>query len=180
MARTRTLEEVLRIITPIINDWEIFYVAVEELAKKAYGFPREFDEIELLVNLTDEETNRVGRYLESELLERIGEAGPCTFHKDKKGNTTIKLTRSQDQLDMMTIGRRVIQDYSFSSVFVASIEDLVIRELRGGGRKRMAEALELYSYWKNHLDISYMVSSTRQLGLYDRFIKIKKKGDRKR
>lgn len=191
MPRTRGVEDVIRLIMPQLNEWELFYVVVEDLAKRVYRMPVETDQVELLVNLREDEWKRLSRYLRSENLECAGEGdgatpGPigrdtvCYNFKDKKGETRIKLTGSDDQFDMMTIGRRVLQDFSFSTVFVASVEDLILRELRTGKRANYQEALGMYAYWKNHIDMSYMVRTSKQLDIYNKFIKMKKKGDKRR
>lgn len=182
MNMSRGLEEVVRAITPVLNEWELFYVVVEDLAKRIYGMPKDSSEMELLVNLTDDEWGKVGRFFRSVDLvcaqkKVIGDM--CSHFKDKKGTVTIRLTTATDQFDMMTIGRRLVQDFSHSTVLVASVEDLILRELRTGKRRSLQEALDIYVHWKNHLDISYLVRTVRQLGLYDKFINMKKKGDRR-
>jgi hypothetical protein len=182
MIRSRGLEDVVRTIMPVLNEWELFYVVVEDLAKRIYGMPKDTTETELLVNLTDDEWGKLGRFLRAEDLvcsqRGVSEEG-CAHFMDKRGGTTIRLTTAKDQFDMMTIGRRLVQDFSHSTVLVASVEDLILRELRTGKRKNFQEALDIYVYWKNHLDISYLVRTVRQMGLYDKFIKMKKKGDRR-
>ena len=61
MGKTRTLDDILRIIMPVMNDWELFYVIVDDLAKKVYGQPREVKTIEILLNLRDEDWDTLGR-----------------------------------------------------------------------------------------------------------------------
>jgi hypothetical protein len=178
----RTWVRDAEVVSPMMNEWELFYVVVDDLAKRIYGMSRVTTRIDLLVNLTEEDWRKLGRFFRSEYMECAEGKGRdeiCTLFRDTRGDTTINLVDSKDQLDLMTLGRRVVQDFSFSTVMVASVEDLILRELRRGDRKALQEGLDMYSYWRNHLDISYMVRTTRQLGIYDRFIKMKKKGDRR-
>lgn len=180
MGKTRTLDDVLRIIMPVMNDWELFYVIVDDLAMKVYGQPREVSTIDILLNLKDEDWDTLGRFYSNEMIPYTERAEGVRAFKDKWGTTAIRTVKAKDQFDLMTIGRRTLQDYAYTTVYLASVEDLVIRGLRADTRKDSQEALDLYAYWRNHLDMSYMVTTSRQMAIYDKFIKMKKKGDAKR
>jgi hypothetical protein len=177
MAKTRTLNDILRVIMPVMNDWELFYVIVDDLAKKVYGSQREVRSIDFLLNLKDEDAQKLGRFFANEMVPCVEKGDDVSVFKDRWGGTIIRTVKADDQFDMMTIGRRLLQDYAYTTVYVASVEDLIFRELRADDRKAFSEGLELYAYWRNHLDMSYMVSTSRQMALYDKFIKMKKKGD---
>lgn len=180
MGKTRTLDDILRIIMPVMNDWELFYVIVDDLAKKVFGQPREVGTIDILLNLKDEDWDTLGRFYGNELIPYIERSEGHRAFRDRWGETVIRTVKATDQFDLMTIGRRTLQDYAFTTVYLASVEDLILRDLRAGDKKAFQESLDLYAYWRNHLDMSYLVSTARQLALYDVFIKMKKKGDAKR
>ena len=177
MGKTRGLDDILRLIMPVMNDWELFYVIVDDLAKKVYGQPREVKVIEILLNLRDEDWDTLGRFYTNEMIPYAERTEGLRTFKDRWGDTVIRTVKARDQFDLMTIGRRALQDYAYTTVYLASVEDLVLRDLKTDSRKAFQEALDLYSYWRNHLDMSYLVSTSRQMALYDRFIKMKKKGD---
>ena len=179
MGKTRCLDDVLRIIMPVMNDWELFYVVVDDLAKRVYGSQREVGAIDLLLNLKDEDWEKMTRFFGNEMVPLIEKVEGRSVFKDRWGETLIRAVRAKDPLDLMTIGRRGLQDFAFTTVYVASVEDLIMRELGQDSRKAFKEALDLYVYWRNHLDMSYMVATSRQMELYDRFIRMKKKGDSK-
>jgi len=177
MTKTRTLNDILRAIMPVMNDWELFYVIVDDLAKKVYGSQRDVRSIDFLLNLKDEDTDKLGRFFANEMVPCIEKNDGGAVFKDRWGDTVIRTIKAKDQFDMMTIGRRLLQDFAYTTVYVASVEDLIFRELRTDNRKSLSEGLDLYAYWRNHLDMSYMVSTSRQMAIYDKFIRMKKKGD---
>ena len=177
MGKTRNLDDVLRIIMPVMNDWELFYVIVDDLAKKVYGTQREVKTIDILLNLKEEDWDTLGRFYANEMIPCLEKTEDHRTFKDRWGETLIRTGKGKEQFDLMTIGRRALQDYAYTTVYVASVEDLILRDLRADNRKAFNEALVLYAYWRNHLDLSYMVSTSRQMALYDKFIKMKKKGD---
>ena len=179
MGKTRNLDDVLRLIMPVMNDWELFYVVVDDLAKRVYGSRREVGTIDLLLNLRDEDWDKMTRFFGNEMVPCIEKTEGHSVFKDRWGETLIRAVKTKDPLDLMTIGRRALQDFAFTTVYVASVEDLILRELRLDNRLAFKEALDLYIYWRNHLDMSCRVATSRQMELYDRFIKMKKKGDSK-
>jgi hypothetical protein len=201
----RTLHEIIRQVFHFMNEWEIFYCIVDDLALAMYGFSEEPNQIDMLVNTTEEYRDMFVRFLKAEDYEMLpstsGKFGidgvtEDIFFRDipkpwllrraeaqgiMHGDPVkINLFSSRDLFDMSTIGRRVLVQYAHTSVFVASHEDMIIREIKKGSKKNMKMAREIYLTWKNHLDLGYMVNMTMQLDIYKTFIKMKKKMDKKK
>jgi hypothetical protein len=78
---------------------------------------------------------------------------------------------------MAAIGRRVPATLEFQRFFIPATEDLLLGLLLDEGAPGN-RAVRLYSKWRDHLDVGYLVAQSRSLGIYDRFMRMKREAER--
>jgi len=171
------LSPLLQTLCRYLNDNELFYVFTGELAQRMLGMGNDVGTVELMVNLTADEDQKFQNFLAHEgLLARAG-GGGTRQGPPWRGGPGLRVRMASGPADMAAIGRRVPAILEFQRFFIPATEDLILGLLLDGGTKAQ-QAARLYSKWRDHLDLGYMVANARALGIYDRFLRMKKTADR--
>jgi hypothetical protein len=160
-----------------LNDNELFYVFEGELSSRMLGCAEEVRTLDLLMNITDEEKDRLMVFLGKEGFSHESRwRGPLNYrHGDTGMELRIRMAGAPGE--MASIGRRRPANLGYLSFFILSAEDLVLGSIQKGGGDEET-AVRVYRKWMNHLDMEYMVVSARERGVYKRFIALKlKSGD---
>jgi hypothetical protein len=171
------LTAVLRPLGKFLNENELFYVFSGELALRMLGGTDKVGSLELIVNLTENERDRLLNYMEQEGFEWESRwKGPMAFrHKATGLPVLVRLAGSKAELG--ALGRRVPATLEYTKFFHMSVEDYILAGLRS---KEAEESVlvSVYRKWRNFLDMEYLVVTSRELGVYERFIKTKMKAER--
>jgi len=168
----------LQTICRYLNDNELFYVLTGELALRMLGMGGEVQTVELTVNLTSEERAKFHNFLGQEGFETEEQGrGAAPLMRQRGGGPRLRVRPACGPADMAAIGRRVPATLDFQRFFIPATEDLLLGILQDG-RGPNQQAVRLYSKWRDHLDLGYLVATSRSRGIYDRFIRMKKEAER--
>jgi hypothetical protein len=168
----------LQTICRYLNENELFYVFTGELALRMLGMGGEVRTVELTVNLTSEEDAKFRNFLMQEGFEADGPGrGAAPIMRQRGSGLRLCVRPARGPADMAAIGRRVPATLDFQRFFIPATEDLLLGLLQDeGGPNR--QAVRLYTKWRDHLDLGYLVATARSRGIYDRFIRMKKEAER--
>lgn len=172
------ISPVLQSLCRYLNDNELFYVFTGELALRMLGMSNDVPTVELTVNLTSGEDARFQNFLAQEgfLAVSRGRGLPPVLYR-QGGGPGLRVRAAEGPADMAAIGRRVPATLEFQKFFIPATEDLLLGILKEGGEHARA-APRVYTKWRDHLDLGYMVAVARSLGIYDRFMNMKMSADR--
>lgn len=165
-----------------LNHAELFYAVVGDMALRMRGLDTRPAMVEVLVNVTRNDREALARHANSMFknVQYLGEDMEDIMILEKsglKGGVPVVLRKAKGDLDMITIGRRSAVDHLSSWVYVASPEDLVIRELVKGTKMGTKNAVHIHRLCMNFMDLAYMIQMTRKIGLYKKFIGVKKQAE---
>ena len=172
------LAPLLQTLCRYLNGNELFYAFTGELALRMLGTGAEVRTVELVVNLTAEESSRFQNFLGQEGFfsdERGRGAAPVM--RQRGSGLRLRVRPACGPADMAAIGRRVPATLEFQRFFIPATEDLLLGLLLDEGAPGN-RAVRLYSKWRDHLDVGYLVAQSRSLGIYDRFMRMKREAER--
>ena len=171
------LSPLLQTLCRYLNDNELFYVFTGELAQRMLGMGVDVRTVELTVNLTADETARFLNFLGQEGFEpdELGRGTPPLMRHRGSG-LRLRVRPARGPADMAAIGRRVPATLDFQRFFIPASEDILLGLLQDEGAAK-GQAVRLYSKWRDHLDLGYLVATARSRGIYGQFMKMKREAD---
>jgi hypothetical protein len=150
-----------------LNHAELFYAVVGDMALRMRGLEVKPGMVEVLVNVTRNDREALVRHAKGMLLEKAG----------LREGVPFVLRKTRGELDMITVGRRTAVDFQYSWVYVASPEDIIIREMVKDTKAGTRNAVNIQRLSANFMDLAYLIQMTRKLGLYKRYIGVKKQAE---
>ncbi|MEW5761501.1 MAG: hypothetical protein AB1779_12125 [Candidatus Thermoplasmatota archaeon] len=171
----RALQQLIWIIGKYLNENELFYAYTGKFSLQLYGIHTPFTDLDILLNVTDDDREKLKRYLLREGFEKESETKKILCLVDKESRYKFFFKYALEKFELQTISRRIKLDYFYTTIYVSSVEDLIFSELFCGNEDN---ALTLYKGWRSHLDISYMLKSAQEMNFYKKFVKLRIKGDR--
>jgi len=171
------LSPLLQTLCRYLNENELFYVFTGELALRMLGMGVAVRTVELTVNLTAEDNVKFQNFLAQEGFLPGDGGGGSRPVLARRGGPSLRVRPGSGPADMAAIGRRVPATLEFQRFFIPATEDLLLDLLSECG-EQAHEAARLYSKWRDHLDLGYLVANARSRGIYDRFLRMKRSADR--
>jgi len=162
-----------------LNDRELFYVVVGPWAIRAHNVREDVPDsvVDILLNATAEDWRKLQRHFLYEGFQLVAQDHHMQRYRAADG-MQFAFVRSRNDYDLLTIGRRKVSWKSYTTILIASVEDLILRCLLRKDRGQIDIAAALYRGWRDHIDLGYLVLFARQLGVYRTFVRIKRKEDR--
>jgi len=171
------LSPLLKTLCRYLNGNELFYAFTGELALRMLGMGVEVRTVELVVNLTAEESSRFQNFLGQEgfLSDERGR-GAAPVMRQRGSGLGLRVRPACGPADMAAIGRRVPATLEFERFFIPATEDLLL-DLLQDDRVAKGQAVRLYSKWRDHLDLGYLVAAARSRGILGQFMRMKNDAD---
>jgi len=168
--------KVLRIVCGFLNENEIEYVVVGGIAIMYHGVPRTTTDIDLIVRMKTAEMGPFVAFLSSQgfhariedLTTALKEGSHCTFFY---GRSLLRLDIQGvvSDFDRMTLERAVKVNHLGTIVSLATAEDTLVNKVYFQGEQDLRDALGIYVRIRDKLDLSYVESTSRLLGVENKW-----------
>ena len=182
----RSIEKILKLVCEFLNEEKVLYVVVGGLAVLFYGIPRTTMDIDLIIKMDIDETKRFAQFLmendffadAEDIKTAFGEKSHATI-EDKTSMIRLDIKGIYGENDMITLKRRREVNLADFVFFVASPEDTIANKLLFGSEQDMKDAEGIYARQFDNLDMAYLEERCKKLGVYDEFLTMKKRVERR-
>ena len=182
----RNIEEILKLVCGFLNEEGEVYVVVGGLAVLFYGIPRTTMDIDIIIAMDRDETRRFAEFLnendffadEEDIKTAFEEKSHATI-EDKTSMVRLDIKGIYNENDRITLGRRRRVSSADFAFFVASPEDTIANKLLFGSEQDVKDVEGIYARQFENLDMAYLEERCKRLGVYDEFLTMKKRVERR-
>ncbi|MGB7532796.1 MAG: nucleotidyltransferase [Halobacteriota archaeon] len=182
----RSIEEILKLVCGFLNEEKVEYVVVGGLAVLFYGVPRTTMDIDIIITMDMDETRRFVEFLnendffadEEDIKTAFEEKSHATI-EDKTSMVRLDIKGVYGENDRITLGRRRRISLAGFAFFVASPEDTIANKLLFGSEQDVKDAEGIYARQFDNLDMVYLEKRCKKLGVYEEFLTMKKRVERR-
>lgn len=182
----RSMNEILKLVCTFLNEENVVYVVVGGLAVLFYGIPRTTMDIDLIIAMDMDETKRFAQFLtendffadEEDIKTAFEEKSHATI-EDKTSMIRLDIKGIYSENDRITLeGRRKVSSANFE-FYITSPEDLIANKLLFGSDQDVKDAEGIYVRQFDHLDMEYLEERCEGLEVYEEFLMMKKRVERR-
>ncbi len=178
----RTLEELVKDITKILEEQKIEYVIIGGVAVAGWGNIRTTRDIDIIINLKEKQIKPLETALkkeeldttEYEIKEALGKKTHFTifdtkseYHIDAKGCYSEKEKRSLETKKAAKLWDK--------KIFIASPEDIIANKLVFGSEQDIRDAEGILVRQREKLDHKYLEEICKEMGVHGELEKLKKR-----
>jgi len=182
----RSIEEILKLVCGFLNEEKVEYVVVGGLAVLFYGVPRTTMDIDIIITMDMDETRRFVEFLnendffadEEDIKTAFEEKSHATI-EDKTSMVRLDIKGIYSENDRITLERRSKVSLADFAFFVASPEDTFANKLLFGSEQDVKDAEGIYVRQFDNLDMAYLEKRCKKLGVYEEFLTMKKRVERR-
>ncbi len=182
----RNIEEILKLVCEFLNEEKEVYVVVGGLAVLFYGVPRTTMDIDIIIPMDVGETRRFAEFLnendffadEEDIKTAFEEKSHATI-EDKTSMVRLDIKGVYSENDRITLERRSKVSLAGFEFFVASPEDTIANKLLFGSEQDVKDAEGIYARQFENLDMAYLEKRCKKLGVYEEFLTMKKRVERR-
>ena len=182
----RSMNEILKLVCEFLNEEKILYVVVGGLAVLFYGIPRTTMDIDIIIAMDMDETKRFAEFLnendffadEEDIKTAFEEKSHATI-EDKTSMARLDIKGIYGENDRITLERRSKVSLADFEFYVASPEDTIANKLLFGSEQDVKDAEGIYARQFENLDMAYLEKWCKKLGVYDEFLTMKKRVEKR-
>jgi len=182
----RSIEEILRLVCTYLNEEQVVYVVVGGLAVLFYGIPRTTMDIDIIIAMDMDKTKRFAEFLnendffadEEDIKTAFEEKSHATI-EDKTSLIRLDIKGIYGENDMITLKRRREVSSVDFEFYVASPEDTIANKLLFGSEQDVKDAEGIYVRQFDNLDMAYLEKRCKKLEVYEEFLTMKKRVERR-
>lgn len=170
--------ELLKKVVEALDGAGIEYLVTGSVASSLQGEPRSTHDIDLVVAIRREAVTQLlaafpppGYYLDEESIrEAIDTRGMFNLIDVNSGDKVDFWMLTSEPFDRSRFARKYLEDVMGMRIAVSSPEDTILAKLRwaklsGGSEKQFTDALRVYEVQFGGLDIDYLESWAKELGI---------------
>lgn len=179
--KTRGYEEILKSVVRKLEKERINYMIVGGIAANYYGLPRPTFDIDIAINISVEDTNKIvkvfkslGFQICSKEVKKILQIGNMFVVSVPQSIYRVDVWIPRSGFEKMAFKRRRKERFSGEDFFLISPEDLIIFKLRDKRIRDYEDVLGILKRQKSRLDESYLNSEAKILGIFKELEKIRK------
>ncbi|WP_406677231.1 hypothetical protein [Moorella sp. ACPs] len=177
------------LLIKVINTLEstgIEYMLTGSIVSSIQGEPRLTHDIDIMISIPKNAVKDLvaafpqpDYYLdEQSILNAIEEKGMFNLIDTNEGDKVDFWLLTNEPFDRSRFKRKVISEFFGHKVFISSPEDTILAKLRwaklaGGSEKQLTDALRVYEVQFGNLDMEYLESWARELGVENLLAEIK-------
>ena len=171
-------QELLKKVVQILDDTGIQSMITGSVASSLQGEPRSTHDIDLVVAIGKTDVKKLVKafpppdfYLEEEsIIDAIDRQGMFNLIDIKSGDKADFWILTNDSFDQSRFVRRYVEEVMGMRIMVSSPEDTILAKLRwaklsAGSEKQFTDALRVYEVQSERLDMDYLRSWARKLGV---------------
>lgn len=171
-------QELLRKVVETLEQTGIEYMMSGSLVSSLQGEPRSTHDIDLVVAIKSETVPELIAafpppkfYLDEHSITQAMERKSCFNLIDVMSGDKVDFWMlTDDPFDQSRFARKNIEDFLGLQVVISSCEDTILAKLRwaklsGGSEKQFTDALRVYEVQFMKLDMDYLKSWAKQLGV---------------
>ncbi len=185
MKEMRSIEEVVKSITRILEEKKVDYVIVGGIAVSAWGNIRTTRDVDILLLLNKEDANELEVALKRErfsiqagdILDALKQRSHFTIF-DELSEYHIDAKGIYSENDRLTLTRRRKVSLADFALYVASPEDLIANKLLVGSEQDIKDAEGMYARQFDNLDMAYLEVRCMSLEVNEEFLTMKKRVER--
>lgn len=178
----RTLEDVAKDIARILEELDIDYVIVGGIAVSGWGNVRTTRDVDIIMALREEDIDELVEALieknfsvtKRDIKEALKEKSHFTVF-DKLSDYHIDAKGVYGEKEQRSIRTRKVVDLGGVNIYIASPEDTIANKLVFGSEQDMKDAEGIYVRQLESLDMEYLEEICRDMGVYEDFIKMKRR-----
>lgn len=178
----RDMDEIVSLVSRFLNKEKIEYVIVGGLVAIFYGIPRTTMDIDIIIQIPENEIKVFVEFLkkndffasEDDIKTAFKEKSHCTI-EDKKSLIRLDVKGIYKEFDRETLKRKRHFNYKGAKLYLASPEDTIASKLLFGSEQDIKDVEGIYVRQKGKLNMDYLGSRCKNLGVYKEFLKMKKK-----
>jgi len=182
----RRIEDVIRDITKILEEERVNYVIIGGIAVVAWGNIRTTRDIDIILYINAKDADGLEAALKKEkfsiqaedIRDALKERSHFTIF-DELSEYYIDTKGIYSENDRITLERRRRVSLADLAFFVASPEDTIANKLLFGSEQDVKDAEGIYARQFGNLDMAYLEERCKRLGVYDEFLTMKKRVERR-
>lgn len=167
-------ESTLKDIDSFCHINSIEYAIIGGIAVVAYGSFRTTRDIDVTILCEIEDLEKIHGLFVKEFIPILNDS--LDFFKKnfvlplkpKSANIRIDVIAGLTEFDKLMIKRKQRKSFGKSTVFICSLEDLIIYKLFANRFQDLADVEELIKINKNQLDLNYLLNKTAEFSRIDR------------
>lgn len=171
-------QELLKKVARALEDAQIEYMITGSIASSLYGEPRSTHDIDLVVAIKKTDSKKLLKifhsprfYLDEEaIISAIENNDMFNLIDTKEGDKVDFWILRDDPFDQSRFSRRQKEKITDFHMQVATPEDMILIKLKwaklsGGSEKQFTDSLRIFEVQADKLDIGYIESWVKKLGL---------------
>ena len=178
----RKIEEILTLVCNFLNENRIEYVIVGGMAVLFYGNPRTTLDIDYVIQLSDKDIPALVKFLkdngffadEYDMQAALEEKSHCTV-EDKETMFRLDIKGVYSEMDERALRNKKKTELDGTVIYIASPEDTIANKLLFSREQDFKDALGIYARQHDTLDMEYLKSICKKIGVYDDFLDLRKR-----
>jgi len=178
----RSLEEVVKEISKILNKTKIEYVIVGAVAVCSWGNIRTTRDVDMILRINADSIEKLVKMCKekdfslskADVDDALKEKTYFTIF-DNLSDYHIDATGVYNENNLQTIKNRKKIKINNVTCYIASAEDTIASKLLFGSEQDIKDAEGIYARRSGKLKMDYLESRCKNLGVYNEFLKMKKR-----
>ena len=175
----REYSEIVKLVASFLEENNIPYVIVGAISVAAWGSPRTSHDIDLMVALDQNIEKFVDFLKKNDFHVSVDEVKAALKEKshftvfDELSIFRLDVKGVYTEFDKDTLERRRKVKLYDQDIWVSSPEDLILAKINFGSEQDLNDARSVILRQKS-LDMNYLRKKARELGIYDKLVKLLK------
>lgn len=175
----REYSEIVKLVASFLEENNIPYVIVGAISVAAWGSPRTSHDIDLMVALDQNIEKFVDFLKKNDFHVSVDEVKAALKEKshftvfDELSIFRLDVKGVYTEFDKDTLERRRKVKLYDQDIWVSSPEDLILAKINFGSEQDLNDARSVILRQKS-LDMNYLRKKARELGMYDKLVKLLK------
>ncbi|MBA7514138.1 hypothetical protein ES705_06163 [subsurface metagenome] len=181
----RSIEEVIKGITRILEKEKVDYVIVGGIAVSAWGNIRTTRDVDIILFIKEKDAGELEEALRKakfsiqaeDIRDALKEKSHFTIFDDLS-EYYIDGKGIYNENDRITLERRRKVSFADFVFYVASPEDIIANKLLFGSEQDVKDAEGIYARQFENMDMAYLEERCKRLEVYEEFLTLKRRVER--